>query len=110
MLKDDKLGEWSCGAAGGHPRKLKQFAREVMARTGLLSALSSIGIAALVLPASAEDVTPQRLLNAAGEQQNWLMVHHDYDKYRPSPLREVNPATAKGLNLKLIASIRGGAG
>src|SRR5258708_659481 len=107
MLKDDKLGEWSCGAAGGHPRKLKQFAREVMARTGLLSALSSICVAAFVLPASAEDVTPQRLLNAAGEPQNWLMVHRDYDNSRHSALREVNRDTVKDLKLRFIASIGG---
>jgi len=78
-----------------------------MARTGLLCALSSIGLAALVLPASAEDVTQQRLLNTAGEPQNWLMVHRDYSNSRHSSLREVNRDTVKDLKLKFIVSIGG---
>jgi hypothetical protein len=45
-----------------------------MSKTVLRAAFSSIAVAAIVLPASAADVTQQRLMNAAGEPQNWLMV------------------------------------
>jgi alcohol dehydrogenase (cytochrome c) len=78
-----------------------------MARTGSLCALLSIGLATLALPASAEDVTQQRLMNAAGEPQNWLMVHRDYNNSRHSSLHEVNRDTVKDLKLKFIVSIGG---
>jgi alcohol dehydrogenase (cytochrome c) len=78
-----------------------------MAKSGLLAALSSIAIAAIVLPASAADVTQQRLMDAPGEPQNWLMVHRDYDNSRHSLLHEVNRDTAKDLKLKFMFSIGG---
>jgi alcohol dehydrogenase (cytochrome c) len=77
-----------------------------MSKRALLAA-SSIAVAAVVLPASAADVTRQRLMNAAGEPQNWLMVHRDYDNSRHSSLREVNRDTAKDLKLKFLFSIGG---
>jgi alcohol dehydrogenase (cytochrome c) len=77
-----------------------------MSKRALLAA-SSIAVAAVVLPASAADVTQQRLMNAAGEPQNWLMVHRDYDNSRHSSLREVNRDTAKDLKLKFLFSIGG---
>ena len=61
-----------------------------MPRTTTLAALSSIGLAVVALPAIAADVTPQRLMNTAGEPQNWLMIHHDYDNTRHSSLNEIN--------------------
>src|SRR5258708_28776550 len=67
--------------------------RENMSRRGLLAALSAIGLAVLAGPATAADVTPQRLQNTASEPQNWLMVHHDYDNSRHSPLKEINRDT-----------------
>ena len=53
-------------------------------------ALSSIALAAAAMPACAADVTAQRLLDAAKEPQNWLMVHRDYDNSRHSPLSGIN--------------------
>jgi alcohol dehydrogenase (cytochrome c) len=78
-----------------------------MSARGLRAAFWLIAVAAMVLPASAADVTQQRLMNAAGEPQNWLMVHHDYDNSRHSSLRGVNRDTAKGLQLKFLFSIGG---
>jgi alcohol dehydrogenase (cytochrome c) len=78
-----------------------------MSKRGLRAAFSSIAVAAVVLPASAADVTQQRLMSAAGEPQNWLMVHRDYDNSRHSSLREVNRDTAKDLKLKFMFSIGG---
>jgi alcohol dehydrogenase (cytochrome c) len=78
-----------------------------MSKRELLAAFLSIAGAAIGLPASATDVTQQRLMNAAGEPQNWLMVHHDYDNSRHSSLREVNRDTAKDLKLKFLVSIGG---
>jgi alcohol dehydrogenase (cytochrome c) len=59
------------------------------------------------MPAYAADVTAQRLLDAAKEPQNWLMVHRDYDNSRHSPLSEVNRGTIKDLKLKFLVSIGG---
>jgi hypothetical protein len=56
----------------------------------MVAALSSFNILVVVCPVLAADVTPQRLLNAPAEQQNWLMVHRDYNNSRHSPLSEVN--------------------
>jgi alcohol dehydrogenase (cytochrome c) len=72
----------------------------------LLAAFWSIAVAT-ALPASAADVTQQRLMNATGEPQNWLMVHRDYDNSRHSSLHEVNRETAKDLKLKFLFSIGG---
>jgi alcohol dehydrogenase (cytochrome c) len=84
-----------------------KIGREAMSARGLRAAFWLIAVAAMVLPASAADVTQQRLMNAAGEPQNWLMVHHDYDNSRHSSLRGVNRDTAKGLQLKFLFSIGG---
>lgn len=78
-----------------------------MSKRALASILSSIGLAAIALPAYAADVTPQRLLNSAGEPQNWLMVHRDYNNSRHSPLKDINKANAKDLKLKFLISIGG---
>src|SRR5260370_38589967 len=74
--------------------------------TTLAAALWSIGLAAIA-PAIAADVTPQRLVNASDEPQNWLMIHHDYDNSRHSALKKINRDTVKGLELKYTFSIGG---
>jgi alcohol dehydrogenase (cytochrome c) len=71
------------------------------------AALASIGLVGMTMPALAADVTPERLLNAASEPQNWLMVHRDYNNSRHSPLSEVNRQTVKDLKPKAIFSIGG---
>jgi alcohol dehydrogenase (cytochrome c) len=76
-----------------------------MSRT--LGVLAAIGFAATVHPATAADVTADRLLNAAKDPQNWLMIHRDYDNSRHSPLSEINRTNAKDLKLKFMVSIGG---
>jgi len=71
----------------------------------MLAALSSIALWAL--PALAADVTSERLVNAANEPQNWLMVHHDYGNSRHSALAEINRDTVKNLRPKFMFSIGG---
>jgi alcohol dehydrogenase (cytochrome c) len=70
-------------------------------------ASASISLAAVAMPAAAGEVTSQRLLGAAEEPQNWLMVHHDYNNSRHSPLKDVNRDTIKDLKPKFIFSIGG---
>jgi alcohol dehydrogenase (cytochrome c) len=78
-----------------------------MFTTGRLVALASIGLAAIALPASAADVTFERLLNAPNEPENWLMVHRDYNNSRHSPLTQINATNAKDLKPKFTFSIGG---
>ncbi len=72
-----------------------------------VGALTAIGLAAIVGPATAADVTPERLVNAPNEPQNWLMVHRDYDNSRHSGLKDINKDNAKDLKLKFMISIGG---
>ena len=44
------------------------------------------GIALTAGPVLAAEVTPERLVNADKEPQNWLMNHRTYDGQRFSPL------------------------
>src|SRR5262249_36496014 len=62
------------------------------------------------LPALAADVTPDRLVNADKEPQNWLMNHRTYDGQRFSPLDRINKTNVKGLKLAYAVPLRGGAG
>ena len=78
-----------------------------MSAKGISAALVGLAIAAFAMPARAADVTPQRLVDTAAEPQNWLMVHHDYNNSRHSPLKDVNRDTVKNLKLKYIFSIGG---
>jgi alcohol dehydrogenase (cytochrome c) len=78
-----------------------------VSKTFGFAALVSVSLAGMTLPALAANVTPERLLNAASEPQNWLMVNRDYNNSRHSPLSEVNRQTVKDLKPKMIFSIGG---
>jgi alcohol dehydrogenase (cytochrome c) len=72
-----------------------------------VGALTAIGLAAIVSPATAADVTSERLLNTTNDPQNWLMVHRDYDNSRHSGLKDINSTNVKDLKLKFMISIGG---
>src|SRR5579871_1417419 len=61
-------------------------------------------------PAMAADVTPDRLVNADNEPQNWLMNHRTYDGQRFSPLARINRDNVKNLKLAYAVPLGGGAG
>ena len=50
-----------------------------------------LGAIAIAGPAFAAEVTPERLVNADKEPQNWLMNHRTYDGQRFSPLDADQP-------------------
>jgi alcohol dehydrogenase (cytochrome c) len=77
---------------------------------GTTIALALLAGGACVGPALAADVTPQRLVNADKEPQNWLMNHRTYDGQRFSPLARINKDTVKGLKLAYAVPLGGGAG
>src|SRR5271170_6484756 len=67
--------------------------------------LASVAFAAW--PVLAAEVTPDRLVNADKEPQNWLMNHRTYDGQRFSPLDAINRDNVKGLKLAYAVAIGG---
>jgi glucose dehydrogenase len=63
-----------------------------------------------VSPALAADVTPERLINAVREPQNWLMNHRTYDGQRFSPLSRINRDNVKNLKLAFAVPLGGQVG
>src|SRR5437868_8536334 len=76
---------------------------------GLLSALGCM-LLATTSSVLAADVTPERLLNADKEPQNWLMNHRTYDGQRYSPLDRINRNNVRGLRLAYAVALGGGTG
>src|SRR6202035_1473906 len=100
----------AAGEAKLHPRKTEEEA--IMATgTGLIrNALIAGGMLAAAGPALAAEVTPERLVNADKEPQNWLMNHRTYDGQRFSPLARITKGNVKGLRLAYAVPLGGGAG
>jgi alcohol dehydrogenase (cytochrome c) len=73
-------------------------------------ALLASGTCVMTEPAVPAEVTPQRLVNADKEPQNWLMNHRTYDGQRFSPLARINKDNVKGLKLAYAVPLGGGAG
>jgi alcohol dehydrogenase (cytochrome c) len=65
------------------------------------------GVVIMASPAFAADVTPDRLVNADREPQNWLMNHRTYDAQRYSPLDKINKANVQDLKLAYAVAIGG---
>jgi alcohol dehydrogenase (cytochrome c) len=65
------------------------------------------GVVIAASPAFAADVTPERLINADREPQNWLMNHRTYDAQRYSPLDKINKGNVKDLKLAYAVGIGG---
>src|SRR5436190_21248439 len=58
----------------------------------------------------AAEVTPDRLINADKEPQNWLMNHRTYDGQRFSPLARINRDNVKSLKLAYAVPLGRAAG
>src|ERR1700674_4966494 len=76
----------------------------------LRKALLAGSMLAAAWPAMAADVTPERLVNADKEPQNWLMNHRTYDGQRFSPLARINKANVKGLKIAYAVPLAGTTG
>src|SRR6202795_3230719 len=77
------------------------------ARTALLG----VSLAALAVAAQAAEykmtVNKDRLINAANEPQNWLMMNGDYGSTRYSKLAQINRDNVKNLRLVWAMALRG---
>ena len=71
-----------------------------------LALAGSVACTALALglgaPATAADVTYERLLNAAKEPQNWLMRMGNYSNWNHSALSTINRDNVKDLKVKFM--------
>jgi alcohol dehydrogenase (cytochrome c) len=63
------------------------------------------GMVIAASPALAAELTPERLINADREPQNWLMNHRTYDGQRFSPLSRINKENVKNLRLALCSAV-----
>ena len=83
------------GASGGHARRNGQQAPKgrIMILPGFVCLLS--------LSLSAQ-VTPDRIVTAAKEPQNWLTYSGSYDGHRHSRLDQINTANAHSLTAKWV--------
>ena len=70
----------------------------VFAATAAITSLS---------PAFADDVTPQRLLNADKEPGNWLLHHKDFSATRFSSLNEINAGNVRNLKVAWTMQLSG---
>ena len=70
-----------------------------MAARGMLLAILVAGVQSLALDAQ---VTPDRLVRAADEPQNWLTYSGGYASQRHSLLKQIDPANVRNLELKWI--------
>jgi alcohol dehydrogenase (cytochrome c) len=68
------------------------------------------GVIMAASPALAAEVTPERLINADREPQNWLMNHRTYNGQRFSPLARISRENVKNLKLAYAVPIAGTAG
>jgi alcohol dehydrogenase (cytochrome c) len=78
-------------------------------KTAMMLGLAA-STALVALPALAAEVTPDRLINADKEPQNWLMNHRTYDGQRFSPLARITKDNVKGLKLAYAVPLGGGTG
>ena len=72
--------------------------------------LASALLASTSVLALAADVTPERLLNASQEPQNWLMVNKDYSAHRYSGLDQINKNNVKDLHVAFTVPLGGAFG
>ena len=65
----------------------------------MLATVAAVATIAALPVKAADEVTPERLLNADKEPGNWLMNHRTYDAQRYSPLDKINKSNVKSLRL-----------
>jgi alcohol dehydrogenase (cytochrome c) len=68
------------------------------------------GLVIAASPAIAAEVTPERLINADREPQNWLMNHRTYNGQRFSPLARITKENVKSLKVAYAVPLAGAVG
>ena len=73
----------------------------------LAAAVVGTALAGLAFPATAQDVSFQRLLNADAEPHNWLMVDGNYSQHRNSGLTQINKTNVSRMQVMFAVDICG---
>jgi hypothetical protein len=92
---EDRKHKKNCWYATRKPRRIQMSIRSIPRAALLASTL----LASTSIPALADDVTSQRLMNPDKEPQNWLMVNKDYSARRYSELDLINKDNVKNLQI-----------
>ena len=78
---------------------MKKFAkRRPSLQTAMLATVAAVAMIGAA-PARADEVTPERLLNAEKEPGNWLHHHKNFSATRFSTLSEINKGNVKNLKV-----------
>lgn len=78
-----------------------------IARTVAVTAAAGALLGALALPASARDMSQNRLTNADFETENWLIVNGNYAAHRYSRLNQINRGNVDDLRIVMMLNLGG---
>ena len=78
-----------------------------MSRSTCLAAAIALVLGSQSAVFAADDVTPDRLLNADADPGNWLTHHKDYSGQRFSPLNQINKDSVKNLHVAWTLQLGG---
>ncbi len=78
-----------------------------MSRTSYAAALVAFILGGPAVGLAADEVTPDRLLNADSDPGNWLTHHRDYSAHRFSPLKQINKDNVKNLHVAWTLQLGG---
>jgi alcohol dehydrogenase (cytochrome c) len=79
---------------------MKNFTRRKPSlRAAMLATVAAVATIATLPAKAADEVTPERLLNADKEPGNWLHHHKNFSATRFSSLSEINKGNVKNLKV-----------
>ncbi len=78
-----------------------------LSRSAMVAAALALGVGSFAAAAVAEDVTFERLKDAASEPQNWLLPYGDYTSRSHSALDEITKDNIGDLEVKFMTAIGG---
>ncbi len=73
----------------------------------IIAAAAAVATAGFAHAATGLEVTAQRLTNAQGESQNWLLPYGSYSAHNHSSLSQINRSNVSNLAVKFLHSIGG---
>jgi alcohol dehydrogenase (cytochrome c) len=78
-----------------------------LSRSAMVAAALVLTVGTFATAAVAQEVSFDRLKNAAAEPQNWLLPYGTYDSYSHSTLKEITKENVGGLHVKFMTAIGG---
>ncbi len=78
-----------------------------LSRSAMVAATLALSVGGFAAASVAQEVTFERLKDAASEPQNWLLPYGDYTARSFSALTEINKDNVKDLEVKMMVAIGG---